>query len=83
MGKSIKGIIILGLLGVLGFGLLGDFIPQLADTANTVSDNASNPAILRTVFNWWWLLPAGAVIGIVLRSFGGIGGGRGRSRRRR
>lgn len=82
MGKGIKAIIILGLLGVLGFGLLGDFIPQLAETATTVSDNTSNPAILRTVFDWWWLLPAGAVIGIVLKSFNGLGGRSRRSRRR-
>lgn len=83
MGKTIKGIIVVLIIGMIGLQLAGDFIPTMATTANTVSDNTSNPTMLRTLFGYWWLLPVGALLGIILKSFGGMGGGKRFSRRRR
>lgn len=83
MPKDIKWLILIGVGGMIGLQLLGDFIPSMADTASVVTDNTSNPTMLRTLFGYWWLLPTGALVAVVMKSFNGIGGGKRFSRRRR
>ncbi len=55
MGEKMKGILITVITIVLIVTLIGETIGDVSTAAAVVSDNASNPAILQLVFDFWYL----------------------------
>lgn len=75
LSGKLKGLFITLILITLIFTIVPDFIHDIATGADSVSDNASNPTILRTIFEFWWL-PIGLIIlGVI------VGGNQGVRRR--
>lgn len=61
MSKKFKTILMALLVLLIILQVVPDFIPDISEAASTVTDNASNPAVLRTVFNFWWI-PVGMLV---------------------
>jgi len=83
IGGKIKGVIITLILLTLLFTIVPSFIGDISTEADSVSDNASNPTIIRTVFSFWWLPFALIMLGVVTSAMGTKRGRKMFRRRRR
>lgn len=75
----IKKVFFILIILAMVFGIVPEFLPDMATNSAVVSDNTSMPTVLRLVFRFWWVAPGFLMLGIIMNNWQS----RRRSRRRR
>ena len=83
MSGKLKGIFTGLILLLVILTVVPTFLPDLGDAAATVTDNASQPTVVRTIFGLWWVPIVMLMIAILVNTRAGRSAVRQFRRRRR
>lgn len=81
MGGKLAKIFMAAIFIILILTAIPEFLPDMEAGAAVVTDNASQPVLLRLVFQFWYLPVGLIVLGIITSAYGGLSKRSRRSRR--